>query len=195
MNQYKAGKPRFSSHYGYEVVDILERKLFLSFLPYWGIHDTIRNAGQVDEVVSYLNNPEKRKQIIQEIVKVVSTPSAQKFSESSFEFTIYDMRSALVNGQTFGILFQRGELDKVKTFDEWYAYHCVYKKVFTTEAWWIKRTKNEVLVAYAFKDIQKAFNEGFAEGEMQEAGLEAMHSFYEWISYYDLGRQKDSTND
>jgi len=58
---YKAGKPRFSYFYEYEVCDIYKRKNIFGFIPVWSLHDTIKNTGQVEEVVFLLNNPEELK--------------------------------------------------------------------------------------------------------------------------------------
>lgn len=58
---FKLSTPRFSTHYGYEVVDILKRKTFFGFINYWQFHDTIKNAGQAEEVVFLLNNPDEVK--------------------------------------------------------------------------------------------------------------------------------------
>ena len=55
--KYRAGKPRFSTIYGYEVTDIYKREKLFGLIPYWKHCDTIKNAGQVDEVVMLLNNP------------------------------------------------------------------------------------------------------------------------------------------
>jgi hypothetical protein len=54
---FRLSKPRFSSYYGYEVVDILKRKKLLGFINYWSWHETIKNVGQAEEVVFLLNNP------------------------------------------------------------------------------------------------------------------------------------------
>lgn len=59
MKNYKSSKPRYSDHYGCEVVDILKRKKIFGFIPYWVQHDTIKNFGQADEVVMLLNNPDE----------------------------------------------------------------------------------------------------------------------------------------
>ena len=58
---FKLSTPRFSSHYGYEVVDILKRKTLFGFIHYWQNHETIKNAGQAEEVVFLLNNPDEMK--------------------------------------------------------------------------------------------------------------------------------------
>lgn len=58
---YRAGKPRFSTFHGYEVCDIYKREKLFGLIPYWRHSDTIKNAGQVDEVVMLLNNPNELK--------------------------------------------------------------------------------------------------------------------------------------
>lgn len=56
---FKLSKPYFSLHYGYEVVDILKRKTLFGFIRFWSWHETIKNAGQAEEVVFLLNNPDE----------------------------------------------------------------------------------------------------------------------------------------
>ncbi len=58
---FKLSSPRFSTQYGYEVVDILKRKTLFGFIHYWQYHDTLLNNGQAEEVVFLLNNPDEVK--------------------------------------------------------------------------------------------------------------------------------------
>ena len=70
---YKRSKPRYSSHFGYEVIDILKRERLFNLIPYWSHHSTIKNAGQADEVVFLLNNPEELTRRLNEAAKNFSS--------------------------------------------------------------------------------------------------------------------------
>lgn len=68
---YKLGKPRFSSYHKIEVIDIFKRKTFLGFINYWSHSDTIKNAGQANEVVMLLNNPSELESRINLAIKKI----------------------------------------------------------------------------------------------------------------------------
>lgn len=66
---YKLSEPRYSSFYGCEVVDILERKKAFGFISYWGIYETHRNHSALSEVVYLLNNPSVVEERLKEAVE------------------------------------------------------------------------------------------------------------------------------
>lgn len=66
---YKLSKPRFSSYYQYEVVDILKRKNFCGLFPTFIVCDTIKNSGHAAEVVFLLNNPTESKKRINQALR------------------------------------------------------------------------------------------------------------------------------
>lgn len=61
QEKYMLSRPRYSTFLEYEVVDILRRRRFL-FIYYWTRCDTIRNVGDTQKIIYYLNNPDKLKE-------------------------------------------------------------------------------------------------------------------------------------
>lgn len=68
--QFKAAKPRFSTYFNYEVVDILQRRKLFGLIPIWMRFDTVKNVGQVDELVYLLNNQEVMKERLSRTVEL-----------------------------------------------------------------------------------------------------------------------------